>query len=281
MREASAAAAILRCKFRGNLHFPDARLENSLAGKMTLATEIRRLRPRLLILPYWEARHPDHYRTSELAYEACFQLEKDRSKPITAEIILMLRALWQAFGLAEGRDVVLELNSLGQSEERRAHREALIEHFERHAELLDADARRRLHSNPLRILDTKNPAMEPVVASAPQLLQFLGAASLAHFDATRAMLDAAGLAYTVNSRLVRGMDYYNLTVFEWKSPHLGAQSTVCGGGRYDQLIETLGGKPAPGIGFGPMGEGHVRFALIENHHRTRQAIRSIKSLLRG
>jgi len=169
---------------------------------------------------------------------------------VDAEIILMLRALWQAFGLAEGRDIVLELNSLGQSEERRAHREALIEHFERHAELLDADARRRLHSNPLRILDTKNPAMEPVVASAPQLLQFLGAASLAHFDATRAMLDAAGLAYTVNPRLVRGMDYYNLTVFEWKSPHLGAQSTVCGGGRYDQLIETLGGKPAPGIGFG-------------------------------
>ncbi|HOL36673.1 MAG TPA: histidine--tRNA ligase [Rubrivivax sp.] len=169
---------------------------------------------------------------------------------VDAELILMLRALWQAFGLEEGKDVVLELNSLGQVEERRAHREALIAHFERHAGQLDADAKRRLHSNPLRILDTKNPEMEPVVATAPQLLQFLGAASRAHFEATRAILDAAGLAYTVNPRLVRGMDYYNLTVFEWKSPHLGAQSTVCGGGRYDQLIETLGGKPAPGIGFG-------------------------------
>ena len=169
---------------------------------------------------------------------------------VDAELILMLRALWQAFGLEEGKDVVLELNSLGQVEERRAHREALIAHFERHAGQLDADAKRRLHSNPLRILDTKNPEMEPVVATAPQLLQFLGAASRAHFEATRAILDAAGLAYTVNPRLVRGMDYYNLTVFEWKSAHLGAQSTVCGGGRYDQLIETLGGKPAPGIGFG-------------------------------
>ena len=169
---------------------------------------------------------------------------------VDAELILMLRALWQELGLVEGRDIVLELNSLGQPDERRAHRAALISHFEAHAAVLDEDAKRRLHSNPLRILDTKNPAMAEVVASAPELLSFLGPASLAHFDALRAILDHAGLAYTVNPRLVRGMDYYNLTVFEWKSPHLGAQSTVCGGGRYDQLIETLGGKPAPGIGFG-------------------------------
>jgi histidyl-tRNA synthetase len=169
---------------------------------------------------------------------------------VDAEIILMLRSLWREFGLVEGRDVVLELNSLGQPEERRAHREALVAHFEAQANRLDEDARRRLHSNPLRILDTKNPAMEPVVAGAPQLIDFLGAESLAHFGAVRGILDAAGLAYAVNPRLVRGMDYYNLTVFEWKSPHLGAQSTVCGGGRYDRLIETLGGKPAPGIGFG-------------------------------
>jgi histidyl-tRNA synthetase len=169
---------------------------------------------------------------------------------VDAEIILMLRALWREFGLVEGQDIVLELNSLGQPEERRAHRAALIAHFEAHAGRLDEDARRRLHSNPLRILDTKNPTMEAVVTGAPQLLQFLGPESLAHFDAVRAVLDAAGLAYSVNPRLVRGMDYYNLTVFEWKSPHLGAQSTVCGGGRYDQLIETLGGRPAPGIGFG-------------------------------
>ena len=169
---------------------------------------------------------------------------------VDTEIILMLRGLWRAFGLVEGRDIELEINCLGQPEERRAHREALIAHFEAHRALLDEDALRRLHSNPLRILDTKNPAMEPVVSSAPQLLQFLGAASLAHFGGLRAVLDAAGLAYVVNPRLVRGLDYYNLTVFEWKSPHLGAQSTVCGGGRYDQLVQTLGGKPAPGIGFG-------------------------------
>jgi histidyl-tRNA synthetase len=169
---------------------------------------------------------------------------------VDAELILMLRAFWRELGLVEGRDIVLEINSLGQADERRAHRAALVAHFEAHADRLDEDGRRRLHSNPLRILDTKNPAMAAVVDSAPQLLDFLGAESLAHFGALRAAIDAAGLAYTVNPRLVRGMDYYNLTVFEWKSPHLGAQSTVCGGGRYDQLIETLGGKPAPGIGFG-------------------------------
>ena len=169
---------------------------------------------------------------------------------VDAELILMLRALWRDLGLAEGRDIALELNSLGQVDERKAHRAALIAHFEAHTNQLDEDARRRLHSNPLRILDSKNPALKAVVEAAPQLLDFLGAESLAHFGAVRAVLDAAGLAYTVNPRLVRGMDYYNLTVFEWKSGHLGAQSTVCGGGRYDQLIETLGGKPAPAIGFG-------------------------------
>ncbi len=169
---------------------------------------------------------------------------------VDAEIILMLRALWRELGLVEDQHVGLELNSLGQPEERRAHRAALIAHFEAHAEHLDADARRRLHSNPLRILDTKNPAMAGIVAAAPALMNFLGEASLAHFNAVRGVLDGAGLAYCINPRLVRGMDYYNLTVFEWTSDLLGAQSTVCGGGRYDQLIETLGGKPAPGIGFG-------------------------------
>jgi len=169
---------------------------------------------------------------------------------VDAELILMLRALWRELGLVEGRDVSLEINSLGEPEERRAHRAALIAHFETHAALLDADAQRRLHSNPLRILDTKNPAMQAVVESAPQLMDFLGAASLAHFNAVRAVLDASGLAYRVNPRLVRGMDYYNLTVFEWVTTHLGAQATVCGGGRYDRLIEELGGKPAPGVGFG-------------------------------
>ncbi len=169
---------------------------------------------------------------------------------VDAELILMLRAFWRELGLVEGRHIELELNSLGQPEERKSHRAALIAHFEAHADTLDAEAQRRLHSNPLRILDTKNPAMRSVVETAPQLMDFLGAESLAHFNAVRAVLDAVGLAYTVNPRLVRGMDYYNLTVFEWKSALLGAQSTVCGGGRYDQLIETLGGKPAPGVGFG-------------------------------
>jgi histidyl-tRNA synthetase len=168
---------------------------------------------------------------------------------VDAELILMCRMLWRELGLVEGRDVRLEINSLGQPDERRAHREALIAHFEAHAELLDEDAKRRLHSNPLRILDTKNPAMQAVVESAPQLMSFLGAESLAHLDAVRASLDAVGQPYRVNPRLVRGMDYYNLTVFEWVTERLGSQGTVCGGGRYDALIEQLGGKPAPAVGW--------------------------------
>ena len=147
------------------------------------------------------------------------------------------------------KDVRLELNSLGQPDERKAHRAALIAHFEQHAELLDEDAKRRLHSNPLRILDTKNPAMAPVVESAPQLLDFLGEASLAHFNAVKAILEASGVSYRINPRLVRGMDYYNLTVFEFITESLGSQGTICGGGRYDYLIEQVGGKPAPAVGW--------------------------------
>ena len=169
---------------------------------------------------------------------------------VDAELILMVRALWRELGLVEGRDVALEINCLGQPEERSAHRTALIAHFEANADTLDAEAKRRLHTNPLRILDTKNPAMAAVVDAAPRLADFLGPDSLAHFNGLRALLDGAGLAHTVNPRLVRGLDYYGLTVFEWTSTLLGAQATVCGGGRYDRLIETLGGKPAPGIGFG-------------------------------
>jgi len=169
---------------------------------------------------------------------------------VDAELILMTAALWRDLGLQVGTDVKLQLNSLGQPEERRAHREALIHHFEAHADLLDEDGKRRLHSNPLRILDTKNPAMQPVVEAAPRLLDFLGEASLAHFQAVKAALEAAGVPYEVNTRLVRGMDYYNLTVFEWVTDRLGAQGTVCGGGRYDGLVEQLGGKPAPAVGWG-------------------------------
>ena len=169
---------------------------------------------------------------------------------VDAEVILLTRALWRALGLVEGRDLRLELNSLGQPDERRAHREALIRHFEAHADRLDEDAKRRLHSNPLRILDSKNPAMQALIEAAPQLPDFLGDASKAHLDAVRAVLDAAGIAYRLTPRLVRGMDYYNLTVFEWVTDRLGSQGTVCGGGRYDGLVEQLGGKPAPGVGWG-------------------------------
>ena len=169
---------------------------------------------------------------------------------VDAEIILMVRRLWQELGLVVGEHVRLELNSLGQPAERAAHRAALIAHFETHADKLDEEARRRLHSNPLRILDSKNPSMQAVVEAAPRLMAFLGEETLAHFNAVRAMLDAAGVEYRVNARLVRGMDYYNLTVFEWVTDHLGSQGTVCGGGRYDGLFEQLGGKPTPAVGFG-------------------------------
>lgn len=165
---------------------------------------------------------------------------------VDAELIVMAHALWQKLGIT---DVRLELNSLGQPEERQAHRAALIAYFESHANQLDEDATRRLHSNPLRILDTKNPAMQELVNAAPKLPDYLGEASQAHFDQVKALLDAHGIAYTLNPRLVRGMDYYNLTVFEFVSENLGAQGTICGGGRYDYLIEVLGGKPAPAVGW--------------------------------
>jgi len=165
---------------------------------------------------------------------------------VDAEIILLAHALWDALGL---QGVRLELNSLGQPEERRAHRAALIAYFEQHQSLLDEDARRRLHSNPLRILDSKNPHMQEMVAAAPRLIDFLGSASLAHFDTVKAILDAHGVAWSLNPRLVRGMDYYNLTVFEFVTDQLGAQGTICGGGRYDYLIEQIGGKPAPAVGW--------------------------------
>jgi histidyl-tRNA synthetase len=165
---------------------------------------------------------------------------------IDAEVILLAHDLWLAIGL---KNVRLELNSLGQPPERLSHRAALITHFEKHQAVLDEDAKRRLYTNPLRILDTKNPAMKEVVESAPQLMNFLGEASLAHFNALRQILDANGVRYSLNPRLVRGMDYYNLTVFEFITDQLGSQGTVCGGGRYDYLIEQVGGKPAPAVGW--------------------------------
>jgi histidyl-tRNA synthetase len=165
---------------------------------------------------------------------------------IDAELIMLCRRLWDDLGLDNIR---LELNSIGNAEERQRHRADLIAYFEANASVLDAEAQRRLHANPLRILDTKNPAMQEMVNNAPKLLDYLGGESLAHFEGLKKILDANNVQYTVNPRLVRGLDYYNRTVFEWVTDELGAQGTVCAGGRYDPLIETFGGKPTPGIGF--------------------------------
>ena len=165
---------------------------------------------------------------------------------IDAELILMGARLWDDLGL-DG--IELQINSLGQPEERAQHRAALVAYFEQYSDLLDEDARRRLYTNPLRILDSKNPQLQEMCAGAPKLIDYLGVESLAHFEGVQRILCDAGLPYTVNPRLVRGLDYYNLTVFEWVTDRLGAQGTVCAGGRYDGLVEQLGGKPTPACGF--------------------------------
>ena len=165
---------------------------------------------------------------------------------IDAELILLAVALWRDIGLT---DVRLELNSLGQPEERQEHRKALIAYFENHQDVLDEDSRRRLVTNPLRILDTKNPLMQDMVKGAPRPIDYLGERSLAHFESLKRILDDNQVSYTVNPRLVRGLDYYNLTVFEFTTDRLGSQGTVCAGGRYDYLIENLGGKAAPAVGW--------------------------------
>ena len=165
---------------------------------------------------------------------------------IDAEMIVMAARLWKLLGIT---DVRLEINSLGLADERAAHRAALITHLEQHQAVLDEDGLRRMYTNPLRVLDTKNPAMQDMANAAPRLFDFLGEASRTHFDAVCARLKDAGITYTLNTRMVRGLDYYNLTVFEWVTDRLGAQATVCGGGRYDGLIELLGGKAAPAVGF--------------------------------
>lgn len=164
---------------------------------------------------------------------------------IDAEMIVMTQRLWQMLGI-EG--ISLELNTLGQSAERLAHRTALIEYLERHRDVLDEDGLRRLYTNPLRVLDTKNPVLQDMANGAPKLFDFLGIESRAHFDAVCQSVDDSGIAYVINPRMVRGLDYYNLTVFEWVTDRLGAQATVCGGGRYDGLIEMLGGRAAPAVG---------------------------------
>ena len=166
---------------------------------------------------------------------------------IDVELLVMVRRLWLQLGI-DG--IELQINTIGSADERRQFRGKLIEYFERNMDALDEDARRRLHANPLRILDSKNPAMQSMIEAAPKLWDTLGPESRANFDAVRKGLERAGIEYVVNPRLVRGLDYYNLTVFEWVSSQLGAQSAVCSGGRYDGLFEQLGGKATPGCGFG-------------------------------
>ena len=166
---------------------------------------------------------------------------------VDIELLVMARRLWQKLGI-DG--VQLQLNTIGSSDERRLFRGQLIAYFESQQGLLDEDAARRLHTNPLRILDSKNPAMQDMIAAAPKLIDTLGEPSRANFEAVQEGLREAGIAFTLNPRLVRGLDYYNHTVFEWVSDRLGAQSAICSGGRYDGLFEQLGGKPTPGCGFG-------------------------------
>ncbi|MEW5905108.1 MAG: histidine--tRNA ligase [Pseudomonadota bacterium] len=165
---------------------------------------------------------------------------------IDAEQIVMCARLWNKLGI---KDVSLQLNTLGDSASRQRHRDKLIAYFEHHKDALDADAQRRLYSNPLRILDTKNPAMQELVGHAPKLMDELEEDALKHFETVQAILKQHGIAYEINPRLVRGLDYYNRTVFEWVTTRLGAQGTICAGGRFDGLIEQIGGKPAPAMGF--------------------------------
>jgi histidyl-tRNA synthetase len=165
---------------------------------------------------------------------------------VDAELIALSARLWQRLGLG---GLTLEINSLGTPESRRAYRARLIEYFGRHDSLLDADSRRRLGGNPLRILDSKNPAMQELIQGAPLLTEHLDEESREHFATLRRLLDGVGIGYRVNPRLVRGLDYYNRTVFEWITAATGAQNAVCSGGRYDGLIAQLGGEATPAVGF--------------------------------
>ena len=192
-----------------------------------------------------------HERPQKGRYRQFHQLDVEAlgfaGPDVDAEQIVMLARLWRELGLADA--IRLEINSIGDATERRAHRTLLVDYFTRHANALDADSRRRLSTNPLRILDSKNPALQEIIAGAPRLVDRLELPARMHFDAVTQLLADAGIAYTVNARLVRGLDYYNRTVFEWVTDRLGAQGTVAGGGRYDGLFEDLGGKPTPACGF--------------------------------
>lgn len=169
------------------------------------------------------------------------------SPEVDAEQIVLLARLWQALGIKE---VALQINSIGDADERAAYRNTLIAYFETHTDVLDEDSKRRLHTNPLRILDSKNPRMQAMCEAAPKLMDGLGEASRTHFEKLCQLLQQAGITYSINHRLVRGLDYYNRTVFEWVTTKLGAQGTIAGGGRYDTLVERLGGNATPACGFG-------------------------------
>ena len=189
------------------------------------------------------------------------------SPQVDAEQILLLARLWRELGIV---DVELQINSIGDSHERIAYREILIAYFEQNLDVLDDDAKRRLHTNPLRILDSKNPRMQALCEAAPKLLDSLGESSRNHFEGLCALLNAAGVAYLVNTRLVRGLDYYNRTVFEWVTTKLGAQGTIAGGGRYDALVERLGGDATSACGFG-VGLERV-FLLMQEYGVTAQDV---------
>jgi histidyl-tRNA synthetase len=191
-----------------------------------------------------------HERPQKGRYRQFYQFDAEAlgfaGPDVDAEQIVMLRRLWQKLGL-DG--IALHINSIGDAEERRAHRAALIEYFSAHENALDADSRRRLHANPLRILDSKNASLQALIEGAPRLIDRLARESRAHFDGLQQLLTDHGIAYVIDARLVRGLDYYNRTVFEFMTDRLGAQGTVGGGGRYDGLFEQLGGKPTPACGF--------------------------------
>lgn len=204
-----------------------------------------------------------HERPQKGRYRQFYQLGVEtygmEGPDIDAEIILLTHRLWQRLGIRD--KVELQLNSLGTVEERLQYREKLVEYFSQYVEQLDEDSQRRLHTNPLRILDTKNPAMQEIVANAPELIDYLGDVSRAHLQSITDMLDNLCVAYRINTRLVRGLDYYCNTVFEWVTTELGAQGTICAGGRYDGLIAQLGGKDNFAIGFA-MGMERL-LALVE------------------
>ncbi len=204
-----------------------------------------------------------HERPQKGRYRQFFQLGVETygmaGPDIDAELILIMDRLWRKLGIRD--KVRLQLNSLGTIAERLIYRESLVSYFQEHLEELDEDSLRRLETNPLRILDTKNPAMQQLVANAPELMAYLGEESLEHFRTLTATLEDLGISYEINSRLVRGLDYYSKTVFEWVTDELGSQGTVCAGGRYDGLIEQLGGRANYAVGFA-MGIERL-LALIE------------------